>query len=172
MVRQPGRAAITASAMMIGLAIIVAFAGVLSSIEEGFLRYLDKSMGADFLLMPPSLVLGGGNVGAGPELADDIRQTPGIEAVTTLRLAYSRVKGTPVQLVGIDPATYPDVAGLEFVTGESSQAYAELDADRAIIINSLLASQNGVQVGDTLTQDAGRRSGVSGGRHWAGLPER
>ena len=149
--RQPGRAAITASAMMIGMAIIIAFAGMLSSIEDGFTRFLNKSMGADFLLIPQSIVLGGGNVGAGAELAQAIHDTPGIDAVTTLRVAQSQAKGAPLQVIGIDPATYPRVAGLEFVSSIQEEAYAEIGAGRAIILNGIFTGRSNVQVGDTVT---------------------
>jgi putative ABC transport system permease protein len=149
--RQPGRAAITASAMMIGMALIIAFAGVLSSVEDGFTRFLDKSMGADFLLIPQSIILGGGNVGADAELAQAIRDTPGIDAVTTLRVAQSQAQGTPLQVIGIDPATYPKVAGLEFVSSIAEQAYAEVGAGRAIILNGIFTGRSNVQVGDRVT---------------------
>jgi putative ABC transport system permease protein len=151
LMRQPGRAAITAAAMMIGMAIIIAFAGMLSSIEDGFTRFLNKSMGADFLLIPQSIVLGGGNIGAGAELAQTIRDTPGIETVATVRVAQSQAKGLPLQVIGIDPATYPQVAGLEFVSSIAEQAYAEVGAGRAIILNGIFTGRSNVQVGDTVT---------------------
>jgi putative ABC transport system permease protein len=56
-----------------------------------------------------------------------------------------------VQLVGIDPATYPQVSGLEFTSGNEAAAYAELAAGRALISNGIFAAQNNVKVGDTLT---------------------
>ncbi len=149
--RQPGRAAITASAVMIGMALIIAVAGMMSSVERAFLGYLDKSLGADFLLMPPALVLGGGNVGAAPQLAQTLRDLPGVEGVTSLRVANSQVNGMTAQMVGIDPATYPAVVGLQFTAGDEAQAYAELGAGRAVIVNGILASRGGVTVGDTLT---------------------
>lgn len=151
MARQPGRAAITASALMVGLAILIALLGMVSSIREGFLTYLDRSLGADFLVMPTSLVLGGGNVGAVPELAASLRQTPGIAAVTTLRAGTTRTKGAALQVVGIDPETYPQVAGLEFKEGNPDEAYAALGRERAIIVNGIFAAQNGVRPGDVLT---------------------
>jgi len=149
--RQPGRAAVTASAMMIGLAIVIAVAGVMSSIREGFLGYLDRSLGADFLVMPFSLLLGGGNLGAAPELAQRLREVPGIAAVTTLRLAIAEAKGTSIQLIGIDPETYPAVAGLEFKQGDPEQAYTALGRERAIIVNGIFAAQHAVRVGNVLT---------------------
>lgn len=151
LIRQPGRAAITASAMMIGLATVLALAALLSSVSAGFMRYLDLSLGANFILMPGSMVLGGGNLGAGPELAQEIRATPGIRGVTTLRLGLTSANGNQLQVIGIDPATYPDIAGLEFTAGESAEAYAALGRERALIVNGIFATQSGTHVGDSLT---------------------
>ena len=149
--RQPGRAAVTASAMMIGLAITIAMVGVITSVLNAFLGYLDKSLGADYLVMPSSLVLGGGNLGAGPELASAISGTQGIEQVTTLRLASSETKGASLQLIGIDPQSYPQVAGLEFSTGDPDKAFAALGSERAVIVNGILSASSGVKVGDRVT---------------------
>ena len=45
--RQPTRAAVTASATMIGLAILVALGGMTTSIYSGFLGVFKKSLGGD-----------------------------------------------------------------------------------------------------------------------------
>jgi putative ABC transport system permease protein len=152
--RQPGRAAITASALMVGLAIVVMATGMASSLVDGFMNMVDKNLGADFIFMPPSLLMGGGNVGAGPELAERIRQTPGVAIVTTLRMGTSEANGAPLQVIGIDPATYPQVSGLDFSAGDEAQAYAKAGAGRAIVVNGVFALQNSVRVGDTLTLQA------------------
>ncbi len=149
--RQPGRAAVTASAMMLGLATVIALLGMVTSISEGFMRYLDRSLGADLLVIPTSFLLGGGNVGAAPELAQAMRETPGVSTVTTLRLGYAEVNGGTLQVVGIDPTTYPEIAGLEFTAGESQDAYAALGQERALIINGIFASQSKAKIGDWLT---------------------
>ncbi|HNT55880.1 MAG TPA: ABC transporter permease, partial [Anaerolineaceae bacterium] len=96
--RQPERAAVTALAMLIGLAIVVALAGVLSSTFGGFLGYLKRSLGADYLVMPTSLVLGGGNMGAAPDLARKLAEVEGVAGVTTLRLGSGQVDGTAMQM--------------------------------------------------------------------------
>jgi putative ABC transport system permease protein len=151
MSRQPGRAAITASALMVGLAIVVMATGMASSLVDGFMNIVDKNLGADFIFMPPSLLMSGGNVGAGPELAERIRQTPGVAVVTTLRMSTSEANGAALQVIGIDPATFPQVSGLDFSAGDEAQAYAEVNVGRAIVVNGLFALQNRVRVGDTLT---------------------
>ncbi len=149
--RQPGRAAVTASTMMIGLAIVVALLGLVSSLLDGMIGYIEKSLGADWLMLPTSLVLNGGNVGAGPELAQKIAEIEGIEAVTTLRVASTRANGADMQVLGIDPTVYPEVSGIEFSVGDEAASYAALQSERAMVVNGIFASQHQVKVGDVLT---------------------
>jgi putative ABC transport system permease protein len=149
--RQPGRAAITASALMIGLAIVVMATGMTSSLVDGFMDIVDKNLGADFIFMPPSFILGGGNVGAGWELRQRIQGTPGVAVVATLRMSTSKANGAALQVIGIDPATFAQVSGLDFSAGDEAQAYAALGAGRAIVVNGVFALRNHVRVDDTLT---------------------
>lgn len=151
LMRQPGRAAVTASAMMIGLAVVLAVAGMVTSLISGIWEYIDKSMGADYLLMPQSAVLGGGNVGAGPQLVQDIYNIPGIASVTSLRMSPTRIDETDLQVVGIDPMTFPETSGLVFSDGDPDNAYAALGAGRYVIANDFFATQNGLAVGQDLT---------------------
>jgi putative ABC transport system permease protein len=150
MVRQPGRAAITASAMMIALSLVVSLFGVMASLRASFLTYLDRSLGASYLFLPGSLMLNGGNLGAGPQLAEQLRQVPGIRAVTTLRLATTTEHGRSLQVIGIDPSTFPTVSGLVFNSGVPDQAYREVATSRSAIVNGILAAQYHIKVGDTL----------------------
>lgn len=149
--RQPERAAITATTITISLAILIALAGMTTTVTDGMLHYLDESLRADYLLLPESLVLGAGNVGAGPGLARAVRETDGVAAVTALRRVDTQVDGAGVQLIGIDPVTHPQLSGLAFLEGEPEAAYAHLGQGRAIIVNGMFATQNGVDLGQTIT---------------------
>ncbi len=149
--RNPGRAAITASAVMIGLMIAMAMSGMITSIFEGFFSYMDKSLGADYLFMPSSLLLSGGNVAASPELAEKIAAVPGMGPVTSIRYTTSKTVVGDTQLIGLDPVVFPQISGLEFSRGNETEAYRMLAEGRAIIVNGIFASQRKVKVGDTLT---------------------
>ncbi len=146
--RQPTRAAITASATMIGLAIIVAMGGLVWSLSDGFLMILQKSLGSDYLIMPPSVGVWGSNVGAKETLADDLRDVAGVEAVSTFRVAATTLNGKALSVLGIDPLNYPKVATLNFQEGNRETAYAELNGERTLIANGVLAAQAGVKIGD------------------------
>ena len=147
--RQPSRVAVTASASMLGLAVIVAAGGLIASMSGMVFDMLHDSLGSDYLLLPPSVGLWGDNVGASPALAENLRQVDGVDQVNTLRFATSSVNGQAVSLLGIDPVVYPEVSGLYFSEGNES-AYEELASGRTMIVNSSFMLATGAKVGDTV----------------------
>jgi putative ABC transport system permease protein len=151
--RNPGRSAITVSAVMLGLAAIIAILGVVTSIFSGFFTYIDKSLSADYMFIPQSIILSQGNVAAGPRLAEEVRHTAGIGAVGTLRLGRGKIDGGDVQVIGIDPKTYPQVASFEWATGTTDQALTQLGSGRWIITNGIYASQHKVALGQRIVID-------------------
>ena len=148
--RQPSRSAITASATMIGLAVIVGMAGLIWSMTGGFMGILQRSLGSDYLLMPPSVALWKSDIGAKEELADRLRAIPGVQVVSTMRFAAATINGKSASLLGIDPEEYPQVASLTFQQGDDRTAYGELASGRTLIANGVLAAQAGLKVGDTV----------------------
>ncbi len=148
LVRQPSRAAITASATMIGLAIIVGMGGLVWSISGGFLDVLQRSLGSDYLVMPPSVGLWKSNIGARQDLADRLRGVPGVGVVSSLRYASSSGNGQDLAVLGIDPVAYPRVASLTFQHGDGPTAYAALGAGRGLIANGIFTAQAGLKLGD------------------------
>jgi putative ABC transport system permease protein len=151
--RNPGRSAVTVTAMMLGLASIVAMISVVTSIFGGFTSYLDKSLSADYLIMPQSIILSEGNVAAGPQLAQQIGSTPGIGAVSTLRLGKAQVDGGQVQVIGIDPDSYLKVASFDWNAGSSDAAVALLGHGRWVIANGIYAAQHNLVLGQAITVD-------------------
>lgn len=159
--RQPTRAAITASTTMIGLAVIVAMGALVTSVIGAFQGILKKSLGADYLLIPPSVAVWSSDVGANASLADELRAVDGVGVVTTLRFAASSAPSpsshksasgdTAVSLLGLDPVTFPQVAGLGFEAGDPATAWAQLAQGRTIIVNGPMSSALQLKVGDSVT---------------------
>jgi putative ABC transport system permease protein len=147
--RQPSRVAVTVSASMLALAIIVAAGGLVASMLGLTFDMLKDSLGSDYLFVPPSIGLWGSNLGANPSLAEDLRQIEGVEAVSTLRYAASSYDGKAISLLGIEPEVFQAVSGLIFSEGNKSN-YAEITTGRNMIVNSAFTLATGTQVGDTV----------------------
>jgi putative ABC transport system permease protein len=166
--RQPTRVAVTASTTLVALAIIVAAGELAVSVSNGFVDVMRKSLGSDYLFIPPAVAVWGNNVGADQSMTDQLRQVDGVGQVSSLRFAQSVAdvhppataaskkfqsgdtsKGIMVTLLGIDPVAYPQVAGLSFVEGDPKEAYAALqNGERTMVVNGPFAATAGIKVGD------------------------
>lgn len=145
--RQPSRVAVTASTSLLGLAVIVAAGGLVTSMSGTLMDMVRDSLGSDYVYLPPSVGFWGSNVGAAPQLAESLRAVPGVETVSTLRFAGSQASGQVVSVLGIQPAEFQRVSGLVFTEGNKS-AYEEIASERALIANSVFMIGTGLKVGD------------------------
>jgi putative ABC transport system permease protein len=151
--RQPRRAAITATSLMITLAILIGLGGMLASTYGGALRFLDDSLRSDYIMVAGGLIITNDTVGAKPELAETMRRIPGVKELTSIRqIDVLNVDGVGIRLIGIDPPGYARIAGLSFLEGDET-AYDGLQAGNSVIVNGRYASQFGVGVGDTISLD-------------------
>ncbi len=149
----PDAARITVTAVMLGLASIVAMISVVTSIFAGFTSYLDKSLSADYLLIPQSIILGQGNVAAGPRLADEVRHAPGIAA----RLDAADHAGAAGRRRRAGdrhrPGTYLKVAAFDWNAGSSDAAVTSCGTGRWLIANGIYAAQHNLVVGQAVLLD-------------------
>jgi len=149
--RQPSRAAVTASTTMIALAIVVMASSILSSVSGTFVTMLKNTLSSDYLLMPPTIAVWGLNVGAAPQLADDLRAVPGVAVVSTQRFAATEVNGVGVGVLGIEPESYQATSHLTFLAGNPTEAFAALQSGRNVIVNGVLQSTAKLKMGDQIT---------------------
>ena len=158
--RQPSRSAITASATMIGLAIVVGVGGMLFSLVGTAMDMFGRSMGSDYLLLPPSVAVWKGDVGASQTLKGKLSSIPGVSAVNSLRYAQSSIPSaslkagmgdSTISVLGIDPVDYAKVSAMDFISGNAQEAFSALATDeRNVIVNGILATPLGLKVGDVI----------------------
>ncbi len=149
--RQPSRVAITASASMLGLAIVVAAGGMVSSLTLTLSDVMKKNLGSDYLFVPPSIALWNSNLGSNAQFADRLRAIDGVGDVSTLRFASTAVNGNSVSLMGIEPLVFQHVSGLRFqqnIFADEATAYQALSDKRSLITNGAFMALLGTQVGD------------------------
>jgi putative ABC transport system permease protein len=134
---------------MIGLAIVVALGGMTSSLNGMMGSLLHKSLGSDYLFVPPSISVWSSDMGSGSDFTGRLQAIQGVGDISTLRFSSTLINGQSVSLLGINPVTYPTVSGLDFKQGNDS-AYASLSSGRNMIINGSFLMTIPVKVGDTL----------------------
>jgi putative ABC transport system permease protein len=130
--RNPRRTAGTASALMIGTAVVALFATFAASIKQTLDDLIADAYEGDLVVVQE----GWGGVGLSPDLAPAIDALPEVETATGLTFANFTVDGeTANEPFAIDPAAVDEVVDLDVVAGSLqtmdasgvavSQAYAE-----------------------------------------------
>ena len=138
--RNPRRTAATASALMIGLGLVVFVAVFGASAKASTTAILDRTLKADYILTSPTFS------GFSTAAAEDLRGVDGVQTVSQIRQAEVRIKNGTSFVSGIDPSTLPAVSELG-VTGGSLN---DLQGSNTIAVYDKTASDNGWSLGDTI----------------------
>jgi putative ABC transport system permease protein len=142
--RNPRRTAATASALMIGLAVVSAFSVVGQSIKVSVRDAVSDSLGADFILTPSSF--GQGFSGG---VARDLVDEPGIEAATGIRFDNLEVNGKKDTVSAAEPAAVETVLALDGVAGNLADFKKEEKKD-SIIVDADTAAERGYAIDEKI----------------------
>jgi putative ABC transport system permease protein len=144
--RAPGRTALTASAVMIGLALVITFSAFSASAVSAVRDSIDRSLASDFIVVPQNLF---STQGFSPALAREVAALPGARAVSSSRVGAASVDGRVTEVIAVDPETYGEVATTTLVDGGRPD-WAALGGP-AVLVTQGLADERGLGVGSTIT---------------------
>jgi putative ABC transport system permease protein len=145
--RNRGRTALTASALMVGISLVVAFAALGGSLLGSIRDFLDGSLGSDYVVQPTQQ---NSDAGFSGELPRRIEGLPGVEKTTTLVSTFRR-DGEQVSIVfGVDE-NYPEIFRLDYQAGSGTpaEAFSRL-ADGGALIGKQLAENRKLGVGSKI----------------------
>ncbi len=129
--RNRARTALTASALMVGISLVVAFAALGGSLLGSIRDYLDDSLGSDYVVQPTNQ---NSEAGFSAQLPEKISGVPGVEKTTTLVSTFRR-DGEEVSIVfGVDE-NYPEIFRVDYEAGSGTpaDAFSELKRDGALV---------------------------------------
>lgn len=140
--RTPRRTASTASALMIGLALVSMVSVVAASITQSFRDQLQGSVTADFFISN-----GPANFQGLPiTFSERLAEIPELGAVSPFRGTIARVAGSEKQIGAVRGSDFAELVDVELQTG----SVASLD-DGKILLHRDPARDLGVGVGDSIT---------------------
>jgi putative ABC transport system permease protein len=151
--RNPGRTATTAAALMIGVALVTFVAVLAHGMKSSFSDALDKQLAANYVVTSQD-----GNSSFPPETAQTLRATAGVSAVTTIESDQIKAFGKKDTINGIDPGTVGRLVNYKWQSGSSDASLANLDGDGAIVTKKY-ASDHHLRVGSgvTIINGSGRK---------------
>ncbi len=154
--RARGRTSLTVSVLVVGLVLTVGIGALGSTFGAALGGWVARAAGGDLVVESDQAL---------PRRIDAaVAAVPGVAAVTPTRLtSLKMVRVQPadgpardvdedITFQGVDPVTYPQVAGFQFATTDRPEAamLAELARGGAVFVASVLAEQYGLKPGDTV----------------------
>ncbi|MBT0771927.1 FtsX-like permease family protein [Kineosporia sp. J2-2] len=146
--RNPRRTATTASALMIGLALMSSVGVFASSANASVSDIVDSELTADYVLSS------GGFTQLPTTVADEVQKMPGVTSVATIRSAPLRVNGASKFTIAADPRAMSENVKLN-VTAGSLDSLNSGD----VVISRSAADDEGWKLGDRLTAEIGTETG-------------
>jgi len=139
-VRKPRRTATTASALMIGLALVAFFLILGDSIKGSVSGSIEEGLRADYVISVDSFA-----GGFSPSLAEELKEQDVVETTTSLRLGFWDRDGIDELLMGIEAETVDQTIFLDVQEGSVSAL-----VDGGVLVHEDVASGEGWAVGDTI----------------------
>jgi putative ABC transport system permease protein len=142
--RNPGRTAATAAALMIGLALVAFVATLGAGLQNSVSDALDKQVTANYVVAPTSNGSMQFPTGATKRLA----ALPNVQVVSSIQSDRARAFGTSTGVAAVDPTTIAKVYRFAWKNGTDA-ALSQLG--RGALVDSTYAKQHHLAVGDRLT---------------------
>jgi len=142
--RNPRRTATTASALMIGLALITLVSIFGASAKKSFTSIIDDSVRADFMVTPKSLF---GDGGFTPDVAAQVRDELPSATVVEFRNGFFRDAGGSQKPLTAAPADIEQALKIDLRPGADLDAFA----DGGVLLYEETAKDLKAKVGDDIT---------------------
>jgi putative ABC transport system permease protein len=145
-IRQPQRTAVTAAALMVGLALVVFVTIFAAGLKGSVSKVIDNQVSAKLIVQNQD--------GFSPipaEVADRVQAIPGVATASPIRFEPAVVRGRSgtISATGVDPATVGSVLQLKWKQG-SAETLSSLADDETLLDADWAKSHGDLKVGSTL----------------------
>ena len=158
-VRQPGRTAATAAALMIGVALVTFSAIFAAGADKTIAKAVDENLSAQFVVQSKD-----GFSGFSDQAMKDIARVQGVSAASPVRFSKAKARGIKGDLAvsGVDPVEFAKLYRINLKKGDA-QTLAGLRGQPLAIVSKTYSQNNGVDPGRTLllTTPTGRHVPVN-----------
>ena len=149
--RNPKRTAATATALMVGVALVGFITILASSTTAAVSDNVDRAFRADYVIESGSW----GQGGLATELEGQLTGLSEVATISPLRIAPVSIDAGTTEVGGVDTATLDGLYDLDVTQGSIADVHGD-----AIAIKSDIAAEHGLALGDTVTVTFGRTGPV------------
>jgi putative ABC transport system permease protein len=149
LIQAPRRTSASVIALMLSLALVVAFSGMARASYESIIDWMNTTFNADLFVSPtPSFNIQTTRFPA--TMASEIAALPGVERVQMFRNGRIMFRKTPVTIVAIEMGSVAQTARRRPVAGNAEEMYRRSAAGEGLIVSDNFAELQHLTLGEIL----------------------
>ena len=149
LIQAPRRTSASVAALMLSLALVVAFAGMARASYDSIIDWMDTALNPDLFVTPSQdVVLRTMRFPA--SMAPELAAIPGVARVQMVRDARVVFRGTPVMIVAAEVQSLSQTARRPAVAGDATEMYRLTASGRGLMVSDNLAQLQHLELGETL----------------------
>jgi len=149
LIQAPRRTSASVAALMLSLALVVAFAGIARASYDSIIDWMNTALNPD-LFVTPSQSIVVRTIRFPAEMGPQLSSIPGIERVQMVRDARIVFRRTPVMVVAVEVNSIARTARREPVAGNADEMYKRTAAGEGLMVSDNLAQLQHLRLGETL----------------------
>jgi putative ABC transport system permease protein len=153
LIQAPRRTSASVAALMLSLALVVAFAGMARASYTSIIDWMESALNPDLFVMPSQDIVIR-TLRFPPAMAAEVDAIPGVERVQMVRNARVIFRGTPVMIVAVEVASLAETARRPPVAGDADEMYRKTAAGQGVMVSDNLAQLQRLRLGDPVELQA------------------
>jgi putative ABC transport system permease protein len=149
LIQAPRRTSASVAALMLSLALVVAFAGMARASYDSIIDWMNTALNPELFVMPSQNIVVR-TIRFPPSMALALKAIPGIARVQMVRDARVVFRHTPVMVVAVEVDSIAETARRAPVAGDASTMYAMTAEGRGLMVSDNLAQLQHLSIGQRL----------------------
>ncbi|MCC7416531.1 MAG: FtsX-like permease family protein [Acidobacteria bacterium] len=149
LIQAPRRTSASVAALMLSLALVVAFGGMARASYDSIIDWLETALNPDLFVMPSQNIVVR-TIRFPPGMGPEIAAIDGVERVQMVRDARIVFRQTPVMVVAVEIDSLEQTARRDPVEGDAASMYRLTAAGEGLMVSDNLAQLQGLKIGELL----------------------
>jgi putative ABC transport system permease protein len=149
LIQSPRRTSASVAALMLSLALVVAFAGMARASYTSIIDWMETALNPELFILPSQSIVAR-TIRFPPSMAPEVAAIPGVARVQMVRDARIVFRKTPVMVVAVEVNSIAETARREPVAGDAQTMYKRTAAGEGLMVSDNLAQLQHLTLGEML----------------------
>jgi putative ABC transport system permease protein len=149
LIQAPRRTSASVAALMLSLALVVAFGGMARASYDSIIDWMDTALNPDLFVLPSENVVVR-TYRFPPSMSQELASVPGVARVQAVRDARVVFRRTPIMIVAVDVASVAETARRRPIAGDADDMYRLAAEGKGLIVSDNLAQLQKLAFGEML----------------------